>query len=298
MNIIGAGLTGCLAGYVFKNAVIKEYLEKPKEHKAVLRFRSDWASKLTGIPFKKVKVYKGIYMDGEHVQPSIDLMNQYSCKVTGGYYDRSISNLEPVTRWIAPSDFHGQMLDDLNDRIIYGYNVDVSDCSKPLISTLPLPILLDRLGIEFDFKSPDGNKSKSIFVTTCKIANCDVYQTMYYPGYDTSVYRASITGDNLIIESTALICQRTITMVAYSFGLYVQDCKVETLNFEQEHGKFIPLEEEQRKQLMYDITKDYNIYSLGRHATWRKILLDDVIQDCTRIEKMISKSAYDLMVGK
>ena len=42
----------------------------------------------------------------------------------------------------------------------------------------------------------------------------------------------------------------------------------------------------------------YGIYSLGRHATWRKILLDDVVGDIERIQSMMKTSAYDRMLGK
>ena len=49
---------------------------------------------------------------------------------------------------------------------------------------------------------------------------------------------------------------------------------------------------------MFDITTALGIYSLGRHATWRKILLDDVVQDIQRIESMLKTSAYDRMLGK
>ena len=68
MNIIGAGLTGCLAAYAFKDAVIHEYLKEPRVHKAVLRFRTDEVSKLTGIPFKKVLVHKAVSVSGGFVQ--------------------------------------------------------------------------------------------------------------------------------------------------------------------------------------------------------------------------------------
>ena len=67
---------------------------------------------------------------------------------------------------------------------------------------------------------------------------------------------------------------------------------------EQKIGKFEPLEEEYRKQLMFDITSALGIYSLGRHATWRKIPLDDVVNDIQRIESMLKTSAYDRMLGK
>ena len=100
----------------------------------------------------------------------------------------------------------------------------------------------------------------------------------------------------MIVESVHPIGYDEIEMVARAFNIIVGDY-IE-INKQQINGKFVPLEEEYRKRLMYDLTQKHNIYSLGRHATWRKVLLDDVVQDIDRIERMIKHSAYDLMVGK
>lgn len=298
MNIIGAGLTGLLAAYAFKDAVIHEYLKEPRVHKAVLRFRTEEVSKLTGIPFKKVLVHKAVAVSGEFVTPNLRHMNHYSLKVTGGYSERSIGNLEPAIRYIAPIDFHQQMLDHHKDRIFYESDVPLTEMTTPVISTLPLSVLVDKF--KLDAQLPIAAlASAPIYVTTVDFTHCDLYQTIYFPELDTPVYRASMTGNQLIIESMKPVTHDVIRKVVETFGLAGSMYYAMGLfNMEQKIGKFNPLEENYRKQLMYDITESLGIYSLGRHATWRKILLDDVVNDIQRIESMLKTSAYDRMLGK
>ncbi len=296
MNIIGAGLTGLIAAYAFKDAVIHEYLKEPRVHKAVLRFRTEEVSKLTGIPFKKVTVHKAVSVSGGFVTPNLRHMNHYSLKVTGGYSERSIGNLEPAIRYIAPIDFHQQMLEHHKDRILFGSCVPLTKMTTPIISTLPLSVLVDKFKLDAQLPK-EALASAPIYVTTATVGNCDLYQTVYFPELDTPIYRASITGNQIIIESMRQIDISATRNVIETFGLKNASFSNVVLNIEQKIGKFEPLEEEYRKQLMYDITTSLGIYSLGRHATWRKILLDDVVQDINQIQRMIKTSAYDRMIG-
>ena len=296
MNIIGAGLTGLIAAYAFKDAVIHEYLKEPRVHKAVLRFRTEEVSKLTGIPFRKVLVHKAVSEGGGFVTPNLRHMNHYSLKVAGGYYDRSIGNLEPSVRYIAPLDFHQQMLDHHKDRIFFGSDVPLTEMTTPVISTLPLSILVDKFKLDAQLPK-EALYSNPIYVTTVDVEHCDLYQTIYFPELSNPVYRASITGNQIIIESMLTIDRTLIEDTIETFGIS-RGWSITSLNFEQKIGKFNPLEENYRKQLMYDITAALGIYSLGRHATWRKILLDDVANDIKRIESMLKTSAYDRMLGK
>ena len=298
MNIIGAGLTGLIAAYAFKDAVIHEYLKEPRVHKAVLRFRTEEVSKLTGIPFKKVMVHKAVSVSGGFVTPNLRHMNHYSLKVTGGYSERSIGNLEPAIRYIAPIDFHQQMLEHHKDRILFGSCVPLTKMTTPVISTLPLSVLVDKFKLDAQLPK-EALASAPIYVTTVDFTHCDLYQTIYFPELDTPIYRASMTGSQLIIESMRPITNDDARKVVDTFGLSGGSVHaIGLFNMEQKIGKFEPLEEEYRKQLMFDITSALGIYSLGRHATWRKILLDDVVQDIQRIESMLKTSAYDRMLGK
>lgn len=296
MNIIGAGLTGLIAAYAFKDAVIHEYLKEPRVHKAVLRFRTEEVSKLTGIPFRKVLVHKAVSEGGCFVTPTLRHMNHYSLKVAGGYYDRSIGNLEPSVRYIAPLDFHQQMLDHHKGRIFFDSDVPLTEMTTPVISTLPLSVLVDKFNLDAQLPK-EALYSNPIYVTTVDVEHCDLYQTIYFPELSNPVYRASITGNQVIIESMLAIDRTQIEDTIETFGIS-GGWSITSLNFEQKIGKFNPLEENYRKQLMYDITTALGIYSLGRHATWRKILLDDVVNDIHRIESMLKTSAYDRMLGK
>lgn len=297
MNIIGAGLTGLIAAYAFKDAVIHEYLKEPRVHKAVLRFRTEEVSKLTGIPFKKVLVHKAVSVSGGFVTPNLRHMNHYSLKVTGGYSERSIGNIEPAVRYIAPIDFHQQMLEHHKDRILFGSCVPLTKMTTPIISTLPLSVLVDKFKLDAQLPQ-EALTSAPIYVTTVDFTHCDIYQTIYFPELDTPIYRASMTGNQLIVESMRPVSHEMIRKVVDTFGLNNGTVhSISLFNMEQKVGKFNPLEESYRKQLMYDITTSLGIYSLGRHATWRKILLDDVVQDINQIQRMIKTSAYDRMIG-
>jgi hypothetical protein len=46
---------------------------------------------------------------------------------------------------------------------------------------------------------------------------------------------------------------------------------------------------------MYEMTTRFGIYSLGRFATWRNILLDDVLNDIFRIREMMNGTDYDFV---
>lgn len=295
MLILGAGLNGCLAAYRFKDAEIHEYLNTPSVHKAVLRFRSDAVSDLTGIPFKRVEVQKGIVVDGNFVQPNIKLSNLYARKVSGMAIPRSINNLEPSVRWIAPQDFHARMLTNLRDRIKVGSTYTPSKFDEPVISTIPLPVLCQKLGIDNPISQQE--KEKPIHVLTIEFESADVYQTIYYPEHNTQIYRASMTGTMLIIESTSPITSRDAMKIINDFGLYGM-----THTFGdrviQEFGKFVPLNNTKRKKLMCELTKDFGVYSLGRHATWRKLMLDDTPHDLDVIQRLIEVDEYDIRIGK
>ena len=295
MLILGAGLNGCLAACRFKNAKIHEYLNTPSVHRAVLRFRSDAVSDLTGITFKKVEVQKGIVVDDNFVQPSIRLSNLYARKVSGMAVTRSINNLDTSIRWIAPADFHAQLLTNLRDRIIVGSTYVPNKFDEPIISTIPLPVLCEKIGLANPISQQE--KEKPIHVLTIEFESADVYQTIYYPEHNTQVYRASMTGNMLIIESTAQVTSREAMRIMNHFGLHGM---VHTFgkSIVQQFGKFIPLDDVKRKKLMFELTKDFGVYSLGRHATWRKLMLDDTPHDLDVIQRLIEVDEYDIRIGK
>ena len=89
MIIFGAGIAGCLAGIINPKAQIIERGSGKSSHKAVLRFRTNDISKVTGIPFKKVSVKKTIwYEDVEHNIITPRLAALYGKKVIGRHWPK------------------------------------------------------------------------------------------------------------------------------------------------------------------------------------------------------------------
>lgn len=296
MIILGAGLAGCLAAVLNQNSTIFEPFGNKETHKAILRFRSDEIGKAVGIPFKKVKVYKGISLDGQDVPLSPRLITMYSRKVSDTLSARSITKLETVDRWVAPDNFHA-MLKDMLDHRIY-YNIDIeshsefTDIQTPKISTLPLKVLSNMLGTCINTET----RSSGIFVTKYKLVDCDINMTVYFPSPETMVYRASISESELIIESIYPITIKDVSTVRWAMGMMLMRPECICFNDEQLNGKISPMNEEIRKEFIYKTTVQNNIYSLGRFATWRNLIMDDVYKDIQVIKKLMNQSNYDRVI--
>ena len=298
MKIIGAGLAGLLAAHAWPRAEVIESEPEPRAiHKALLRFRSRAVSDLTGIDFRSVTVRKGVWSEGAFHPIDIRLANIYAQKVAGALVgDRSIWALEPVQRYIAPEDFYEQLIAAVAPRIRWSEAFDFAarkPTDEPIISTAPLPVVTGEYA---------GFKRLPIHVARYRVAGADTYQTVYFPDHDRdelSVYRASITGSLLIVEAVqSKHCGAEpgwsgLGHVCAAFGIAASDL-TELGQSSQRYGKIIPLPDEQRKKILHVLTVERNIYSLGRFATWRNILLDDVVQDIAVIRRMMRVSEYDL----
>lgn len=293
-SIFGAGLSGLIAAHAWPQLPVLEADVAPRDaHHALLRFRSDGVSKLVGIPFRKVRVHKGMWFMGKFRAPTINAANMYAQKVTGHLSgDRSIWSLEPVDRFIAPSNFYSQLVVSCRDRIHWGVAADqrtLRDC----ISTIPLPIALNLVGLNVvpgaGMRPLPSFDRAAIRVRRYVVRRADVFQTVYFPSPATAMYRASITGDMLIVESV-LDPQypshedEDLEAVTAAFGLQGSVDKIDEVD--QRYGKIVSLESDIRNALLYELTAMRSIYSLGRFATWRNILLDDVVNDIAVIKAL------------
>jgi len=294
--IVGAGLAGLVAAHALPKQPIFEAAMEPREsHKALLRFRSDDVARVTGIEFKEVEVRKGIWLNpkGGWVEPSIEIANLYSTKVLGKLLSRSIWNLAPVARYIAPDDFYERLVANVAARIEWGRPVDFREAKGepgPWISTAPLPVVTKALGIEDEIEFDRA----AITVERWRIPNCDVYQTVYFPSPNHTLYRASITGDVLILEFVGDPYGTYALDVKEAFALPAPLYEMELLEkVNQKYGKIAPVNDEKRKALIGHLSSEHNIYSLGRFATWRNILLDDVVNDISVIKRLTTMDRYE-----
>lgn len=294
-TIIGAGLAGLIAAHSFTGSRILEAAPAPAQlHKALLRFRSDAVSKATGIDFRRVRVHKGIFAGGQFFQPDIRLANMYAQKVLGRLAgDRSIWNIDAVDRFIAPDTFYEQMLETVGSRVEWGAAADFAGWSRqtPTISTAPLPVALKGFGIDHDL----AFERSPISVLRATVKGADVFQTVYFPDPNLSVYRASITGNTLIVEAMierGQLTSQDVHAVLTAFNLPMSAMNDST-TVEQKYGKIAPVDDAARKQLLFRLTHEFNVFSLGRFATWRNILLDDVVSDISAIKKLMRGNAYE-----
>jgi hypothetical protein len=302
--IIGAGMAGLLAGNMLRHraTVYERQSELPNNHSALLRFRTGVVGTALGIPFKKVRMTKAVF--GDNTNPIANTM-RYAKKVIGTYRtDRSLPiGVVQDERYIAPPDLIQQMAEPL--KIEYGVDAGsegrfakVGRPEWPIISTMPMPDLIKILGynkkIEFNYRTT--------YVVTATIVGCDAYATLYFPGSNYQAYRASITGDKLIIELPTdsdgdmpaegyndIYWESTAHYYAKAFGLNASD--IRNIEFRvQRYGKIVPIDEDVRKDFMHWATDEYNIYSLGRFATWRpNLLLDDLVSDVNKISQWMLK---------
>jgi len=298
MIIYGAGLAGLLAGNMlrsFSPIIYEAQSVLPNNQGALLRFRTDKVGTACAIPFEKVKVNKAIKHNNKiHTKTNLFLSNLYSQKVTGSILNRSINNLDPVDRYIAPWDLINTM--SKNCRIKYDMKLKSFDCkdaeTTPTISTIPMPALMEVVGWPDRPEFP----SQKIWTQKARIESpdCRVHQTIYYPDPLVPYYRISVVGDivisEFIKEPQVAIGPHIMDVLMEDFGIKPSKL-VDLKSSEQYLGKIKPINEELRKQFIFEMTTKYGIYSLGRFATWRQILLDDVADDVQHIEQFIRSSS-------
>lgn len=293
-------MAGLIAANVFRRhspEVIERRSSLPHNHSALLRLRSDSVGHATGIPMRKVFAQKALFRDGR-ITKEVTLAdgNQYSQKVAGVVHPRSISDLEDCERWIAPSNFV-ELLSKGAD-IHYSRSIGQGDLSgpekEPIISTLPMPVMMDLLGWNdsepnFDFKP--------IWTATVDLGEgVDVHQTIYFPEPHLPYYRASITGSTLIVEfqkdvaDDFLSSQVAGALEPFKVGRFIPIDQIKYST--QPYGKIVPIDESTRRAFILHLTQEFGIYSLGRFATWKPVLLDDLIQDLDVIESLISSGPY------
>lgn len=301
INIIGAGMAGLLAANMLRHRdpVIYEVQSKlPNNHSAVLRFRTPAVGDILNIPFKKVTMIKA------HVpwsNPIADALS-YSFKNSGEYRsDRSIiAGLTTADRWVAPSDFIQRMMAQTSAKINLNneYNFVGNNEKIPVISTIPMPALMKALSYvpkdEVSFNSISGVNIKA------KVDNCESYISLLVPNPTIPFSRVSITGNELSIECPAkdgMVDNYAKLCIGVAAGLLgIDDKKFKDITIhQQKYAKITPIDDDARKSFMFWATDDFNIYSLGRFATWRPgLLLDDLIQDIRHIDRWISQGKYSI----
>jgi len=308
MIIVGAGMAGLLAGAMIRNqglTIVEAAPRLPNNHSAVLRFRSHVVGDALDIEFKAVDMLKCVHPWRNTVADSL----AYSMKCNGTATLRSImsADSEVQRRYIAPPDLIARMASMVGSRNIefgkgFDFTIVQNDTRTPIISTIPMSILMDLLGWQEkpEFKYVNG------FNINATVENCDAYVSVYIPDPDESFNRVSLTGDRMTIEFSMPGAsieeikkeseEETDLLIDDACGYLgiktnqIKDHKVSI----QKYSKILPIDDNVRKRFIMWASEKFNIYSLGRFATWRPgLLLDDVVNDVRVIRKIIKNGAYD-----
>lgn len=298
LNIIGAGMAGLLAANMLhrrRPVVFERQKSLPHNHSALLRFRSPVVGEVLGVPFRRVRVVKTTL---PWMNPVADAM-AYSRKTLGLYRtDRSVvQGTEVVDRWIAPPDLIERMAEGLEVR--YDTDCDLLH-DGPAISTIPMPSAMELTGYQ--------PRPRFTSVRGCNVVatlpGCDAYVSMYFPAPKIPFYRASITGDQLVVECSgdagvvgpsAAAAESMVERAIYHLGVDLDVADLPTPQVRhQEYGKIVPIDEQERRRFIFWMSTVRGLaFSLGRYGTWRPgLLLDDLVQDVQVIERMIEQGVY------
>lgn len=306
ISIFGAGLSGLIAARMLAEQCPTVYELKedvPNNHKAVLRFRSSIVGDVTNIPFKAVNVIKGVHQSANAVADAVG----YSLKVSGRLEDRSVLNLEPARRYVAPTDFIARLASTAD--IQFGVDFEkwshnLTRLHGPIISTLPMPYMMDLFKWEHkpEFRSREGWTARG---TIREQYASTMNATLYNPGKG-SWYRATINGPDLIIEGMGLNYDNPLEILRalnLSYTMLEGNDERRLTCHPAKYQKIsdlTPDEAESAKRFVMWLSEEHGIYSLGRFALWRpKLLLDDVVNDVRVIRRLIAgESRWADKVGK
>jgi len=318
--ILGAGLAGSVAYNALSSMAPVVYEAKSEdrsglnEHHAVMRFRNTDIGKYLGCEMVPVCATKSVFRDGQLFDvATIADNNEYSLKCYGSLADRSLHSLGRVERYIAcVRPMSGQIVvyDAKVEEVfkiegvcgmMFSSQGDVNLAASEnrlrydiCISTLPLPVILRICGINHHMKF----KSKPITVRTCYLDfESSVHQTVYFPSHEFHAYRATLQNSRLIVEfdgkldspiDSCVVDKETLEVMKI-FGLgsiqsWGSDTKVQPM------GKIVPVDDDSRRAAIMELTDMYNIYSLGRYATWRPLRADHLVNDIAKIQRMINVS--------
>lgn len=176
----------------------------------------------------------------------------------------------------------------------------------PVVSTLPMHLVLTALTDSFDAPpAPELFRGRPCYVLETELARCeqDFCWTVYVPSSFTDIARITITGGRAIVElvpskSSAEFSAQKIEDAAELalFQLFsVAHKDIKQWRWHQV-SKFSATPEyvAWAREVVYLLSVERGIYSLGRAATGRPgVLIDDLYNDCRVINKLMRARAVN-----
>lgn len=307
--IIGGGVAGQLAKKFFESKYDTRIAGVgQKSNTALFRSKSAEIPLMLGARAKEISVDKYIHSSGfikQTVTPKD--ANRYSMKVCGKICKRSICDVgeDTVKRYVfdVPNTVDVSKSVESISRAGSVFEVEFSDGSimraEKIISTIPMPQIVNIVNkysehVKDDMEFKYSEITVARFKLGCEVTG-DWQQTIYFPDDDCHVYRATLNNDGILAEyidgTSDEIVKQEILIVAAAFGIKTSNIIGREIHF-MKHGKIIGgKENKQRLKIMSELTEKFNIYSLGRYATWNEsVKTEDLIHDLKKIDTMMSMS--------
>lgn len=177
----------------------------------------------------------------------------------------------------------------------------------PVVSTLPIELTLSIIGSDFAVPPrPELPVTQQGFVLETNLLRCDLdfCWTVYVPCSSTGIVRITIAGGRAVVEimsnertaesNKGVIEAEAAQALFQLFDVHssdiVQWCWHRTTKFAA-----VPEYVAWAREVVYRLSVERGIYSLGRAATGRRgVMVDDLPQDCRVITKLLrARSARD-----
>ena len=169
-----------------------------------------------------------------------------------------------------------------------------------------MPVMMSLLGYKFkpEFKYANG------FNLKFDMSDLDAYCSLYVPSPDFAFNRISITGNQVVAEysfpelSVEMVDDKAEGYRRYAYENCSSICVLLGLDPRliyhatievklQTYSKIVPIDDMFRKEFLHWATDNFNIFSLGRYATWRPgLLLDDIVNDIRVISRMMDSRYF------
>ena len=321
-HILGAGWAGMIAAARWHAAALCERDSHATELSgttgAFIRCATPAPAHALQAPLRTVTVHRAVatstWDTHTHVQPLDAAL--YSRKVTprGALSARSIGELRSRRRYLLLPDDLVAARQRADGRVRYG-STDRSTAAvlngatpaAPVVSTLPLEWTLRHLCADFRAPLlPERTCTREGLVLEAELLHCDpdFCWTVYVPSSATAISRVTITGCRAVVEvmfgDATTDIDTTDIEVSATHALWalfnvppediVRWCWHRTHKFAS-----TPEYVEWAREVVYRLSVERGIYSLGRAATGRRgVLIDDLLQDCRVIDALIrARNARD-----
>jgi hypothetical protein len=288
--IIGGGYAGLIMAEVLSANGMDYTIYEQKEEactksvESVYYFHDDNIKKILSIPLKKVIVEKhlsyigGIFYRKPDLKMVLDKCSKNDIFANSSFEECGASSIGYI------EDYGLNLFKILSNRhsINFGslYNPKTfSGDNDIIINTTPLNEICGNLGIKCDDFGP--KILRNVMKLTFDKINFDKIFVIY-GNVNNYFERIIIKGNSIIIESEEPIVNYHEILKFLSMDKCgIVDQKVGTI------VRFNKMDDVVRKNLIFKLTSEERIYSLGRLATWSYKRIDHIVEDAFDVMKMI-----------